>query len=182
MATHQQSIYHAPLVWPHFSSPFIVPHYYGHTSAVQSCPTIMATHPQSSFSPPLLTTHQQSSHGATLLCPCWLHIVIPPVEPQYYGHTPTARLQSPTVVITHQQSSHGAPLLWPHRLSSQATAIMAARYQSGRSPLTHCLTYWYGNSLEYLEVWSWLWTSHAVCSVPLRNYLTCRKLKRHFRL
>jgi len=33
MATLQQFIYCAPLLRPHFSSPFIVPHYYGQTSA-----------------------------------------------------------------------------------------------------------------------------------------------------
>ena len=229
-ATLQQSIHCAPLLWPHFSSPFIVPHYYGRTPPVHSlCPTITAALHQSIHCAPLLQPHSSSPfivphstspfivphyYGHTSpvhsLCPTIMaalqqsihcapliqhHISSPasfshsfdhtpriqlwcsPVTStpaaqsgsQYYGYKSSLQLLSPSIKATHrqpsfslpllwshQQSGHGAPLLWSHRLSSQATAIMAAHYQCGHSPLTHCLTYWYGNLLEYLEVWSWL--------------------------
>lgn len=124
MATHQQSIYCAPLLRLHFSSPVFVPHYYGHTSAVQSCPTIMATHQQFSHCAPLLWPHARSpaslsgsfDHTSTIQSSCSPVMSTPAAQSgsQYNGYTTSFRLLSPSIMATHRQPSFSLPLFWPH--------------------------------------------------------------------
>jgi len=113
MATHQQSIYCAPLLRLHFSSPVFVPHYYGHTWAVQLCRTITAT--------------LEQSNCATLL---WPRIGSPVIVRHYYGHTPAVQLQSSALLTAHLRYSHHAPLLGPRWLHSQAPNIMATHHST----------------------------------------------------
>jgi hypothetical protein len=124
MATHQQSIYCAPLLRLHFSSPVFVPHYYGHTWAVHLCPAIIATHRQSSHRAPLLWPHTRSpasvfssfDRTSTIQSSC------SPVRStlaaqsgsQYNGYTSSFHLLCSSIMATHRQPSFSLPLFWPH--------------------------------------------------------------------
>jgi len=118
-ATLQQSIHCAPLLWPHFSSPFIVPHYYGRTSPVHSlCPTIMAALQQSIHCAPLIQHHISSpasfshSFDHTPRIQLWCSPVTstPAAQSgsQYYGYKSSLQLLSPSIKAT------GSPALVSH--------------------------------------------------------------------
>lgn len=105
-AALQQSIHRAPLLQPHFSSPFIVP-------------PLLQPH----FSRPVIVPHYYGHTSASV------------IVPHYYDHTSAVQLQSPTLLTTHQESSYGAPLLRPHRLHSQAPNIIATHPHCSWAPV-----------------------------------------------